>query len=104
VFLKNGKFKTEQKGEIMSYQVVFQKTGKTVTWDPQYDNLLELAEANGIDIEFECRNGFCGDCAVRLLSGEVVMEETEGLDAKDGAEDLILACVAIPTSDVVLDI
>ncbi|MFM2485087.1 class I ribonucleotide reductase maintenance protein YfaE [Celerinatantimonas yamalensis] len=34
-------------------------------------SLLEAAEQVGINVEYQCRNGFCGACRKRLTSGKV---------------------------------
>lgn len=87
----------------MSPKVTFKKSGKSVEWDKKYESLLELAEANGVNIESECEQGFCGTCKTKLISGQVNMESTDGLETEDGEQNMILPCVAIPETDVVLD-
>ena len=87
----------------MAYKVEFKKSGKIVEWNDKYESLLELAEANGIEIESECRQGYCGTCMVKLLSGQVEMENTDGLDETDIENNMILTCTAIPKTDVVLE-
>ncbi len=34
-------------------------------------NLLEALESQNIDIDYQCREGFCGSCQVQLVDGEV---------------------------------
>ena len=34
-------------------------------------NLLEALESQNIDIEYQCREGFCGSCQIQLVDGEV---------------------------------
>ncbi|MCF8024597.1 MAG: 2Fe-2S iron-sulfur cluster binding domain-containing protein [Desulfobacteraceae bacterium] len=87
----------------MAVQVEFQKSGKTTTWDDSHESILELAEANGIEIDTECEAGMCGTCKIRLLSGKVDMETEDGLDEDDIKQNMILVCVAIPVTDIVLD-
>lgn len=72
-------------------------------WDNRFASILELAEENGIDIQYECRQGFCGTCKVKLLSGKVDMETEDGLEDNDKREGFILTCVAVPRSDIVLE-
>jgi hypothetical protein len=38
-----------------------------------------------------------------MISGEVSMEETQGLENGDETENVILPCVAIPLTDVILE-
>ena len=87
----------------MAYKVTFQKSGKVLEWNGRFESILELAEDNGIEIEYECRQGFCGTCKVKLLSGEVDMDIEDGLEDEDREEGFILTCVAVPKSDIVLE-
>ena len=87
----------------MAYQVEFRASGKTVEWSDQYQSLLELAQAHGVEIDSLCEQGICGTCKVRLISGQVEMEDADVLEPEDVAQNMILACVAVPTSDLVVD-
>jgi len=87
----------------MGYKVTFQKSGTVLEWNDRFESILELAEENGIEIEYECRQGFCGTCKVKLLSGEVDMDIEDGLEDEDREEGFILTCVAVPKSDIVLE-
>jgi len=84
-------------------KIQFQKSGKTLEWDDRFENILDLAEANGIQLENACRVGVCGTCKVKLLSGEVYMETEDGLQDEDRNQNMILPCVAIPKTDLVID-
>jgi len=84
-------------------KIQFQKSGKTLEWDDRFENVLDLAEANGIQLENACRVGVCGTCKVKLLSGEVYMETEDGLQDEDRNQNLILPCVAVPKADLVID-
>ncbi|WP_041063685.1 class I ribonucleotide reductase maintenance protein YfaE [Candidatus Tachikawaea gelatinosa] len=37
-----------------------------------YLNLLNILEKNNIEIEFQCRQGYCGSCRMRLLKGKII--------------------------------
>lgn len=88
----------------MAYTVEFKRSGKVLPWDDRFENLMDFAEANGIVLENECHVGVCGSCKVALLSGEVFMEVDDGLDDEPPGHGKILPCVALPKSDVVLDL
>jgi ferredoxin len=93
-----------QGGDVnVNFRIEFSKSGKTVEWDEQFQNILELAESNGVPIPSDCRMGVCGTCKTKLLSGEVEMETEEGLNEDDKAQKMILLCVAVPKSDLKLD-
>jgi len=87
----------------MAYTVEFRKSGKKVEWSDEYASLLELAQANDVEIESVCEQGICGTCKTKLISGEVEMEAADVLEPEEVAENMILPCVATPKSDVVLD-
>ena len=81
--------------------VGFRRTGKTVPVEhPQ--TLLDAAEAAGVKLDYSCRNGTCGTCRVKLVSGTVAMGRTDALLKGDVADRMVLACQARPTSPEVL--
>lgn len=74
-------------------EVVFNAAGDHSTWAPGAGSLLELAEASGLKPEFGCRQGACGACKTRLVSGEVVyFREISAAHASDE----VLICSAVP--------
>jgi ferredoxin-NADP reductase/MOSC domain-containing protein YiiM len=81
-------------------EVVFVKSGVTARWDPDYDNLLDFAEDQGIHPDFDCRSGICQTCMHELLEGEVDYI-VEPLDPPDPGQ--VLLCSARPTTDLVID-
>ncbi len=87
----------------MAFKITFQKSGKTFEWESSFNNLLDFAEAKGIQMESGCRIGVCGSCKVKLISGSVTMETEDGLEDGDQANRMILPCVAVPESDLVMD-
>jgi len=67
------------------------------------ETLLESAEKNGVLIPSGCRQGQCGTCATKLISGNVQMANEEALTEEMRRQGFILPCVSKPLSDVVLD-
>jgi glycine betaine catabolism B len=65
--------------------------------------VLEVAEEAGIPIEYACRQGYCGICKVKLLSGEVSMNVKDGLSLLDQSSNMILACQAKAVGDIAVD-
>ncbi|MGE0362577.1 MAG: 2Fe-2S iron-sulfur cluster-binding protein [Vicinamibacterales bacterium] len=65
--------------------------------------LLDAADAHGLPIPSLCRAGVCGTCRTRVVEGQV---ECDGgiLDAEDRAAGYVLACVASPRSDCVIEV
>jgi ferredoxin-NADP reductase len=64
--------------------------------------LLDLAERNGVQIPFGCRQGQCGTCATRVLSGTVQMDVESGLTAEQKNAGYVLPCVSRAEGTVVL--
>lgn len=67
------------------------------------ETVLEASERVGVDIDYSCRVGTCGECKVKLLSGEVTMEVEDGLDPGEKDQGIILACQAKSTGGVSVD-
>ena len=82
--------------------VAFQRSAKSATVQGD-DTVLEAGERIGVEMNFSCRVGSCGECSVRLISGEVKMDVEDALEPEDKAAGIILACQAHPTSNVVVE-
>ncbi|WP_433794903.1 2Fe-2S iron-sulfur cluster-binding protein [Actinoplanes sp. CA-252034] len=67
-------------------------------WAPG-KRLLDVIIDAGLNPPYSCRQGQCGACAVRLVSGEVTLVDNEILEEEDFAEGYILACQAVPVTD-----
>ena len=64
--------------------------------------LLELAERNAVQIPYGCRQGVCGTCATRVLSGTVQMDVEAGLTLEQKLAGYVLTCVSRAEGTVVL--
>jgi MOSC domain-containing protein YiiM/ferredoxin-NADP reductase/predicted pyridoxine 5'-phosphate oxidase superfamily flavin-nucleotide-binding protein len=82
-------------------QVEFSRSGKSVTWDPKYETILELAEQHGLDPDYSCRSGICHTCKCAILEGKVDYIE-EPLN--DPGEGNVLICCARPKTNLVIDV
>jgi 3-ketosteroid 9alpha-monooxygenase subunit B len=60
--------------------------------------MLDAMLEAGLDAPYSCREGVCGACACRLISGEVEMAHNEVLDDRDLADGYILACQSVAVS------
>ena len=85
-------------GEVI--QVNFAKTGRQLAWTPGATSLLELAEANGINVDSGCRAGSCGTCQTRIKDGEVVYRQPPDYDPEPGA---CLPCLCTPKTHLTLE-
>jgi ring-1,2-phenylacetyl-CoA epoxidase subunit PaaE len=60
--------------------------------------ILEKALDADINMPFSCQGGVCTTCRGKLLSGEVRMEEPDGLSDEEIEDGYILTCVSHPVS------
>jgi ferredoxin-NADP reductase len=81
--------------------VVFLHSGK-VCQASAGSTLLDLAEKNGVQIPYGCRQGLCGACATRVVSGTVQMDVEAGLTAEQKAAGYVLPCVSRVEGTVVV--
>ncbi|WP_231662606.1 2Fe-2S iron-sulfur cluster-binding protein [Pseudanabaena sp. 'Roaring Creek'] len=108
-FAKAKPKKSEQPQEIIpknensdAIEVVFNKSGKTINWNPDRGSILDFAEANEIYPDHSCRVGVCGTCACKISEGEVEYEEKPTAAVESGS---VLICISRPkTAKIVLDI
>ncbi|RQS72495.1 ferredoxin [Burkholderia sp. Bp8963] len=72
---------------------------------PDSLTLLEAAAFANVSLPRSCRNGTCRTCLCRIVSGSVrYTVEWPGLSREEKAEGYTLPCVAVATSDVVIDV
>ncbi|HVR22616.1 MAG TPA: iron-sulfur cluster-binding domain-containing protein [Candidatus Polarisedimenticolia bacterium] len=81
--------------------VVFSHSEKVCQLAPG-STLLDLAEQNDVKIPYGCRQGLCGTCATRVLSGAVQMDVEAGLTAEQKNAGYVLPCVSRAEGTVVL--
>ena len=81
-------------------EIVFAKSGKSYTWNQHARSLLEFGEANGIPLDFGCREGNCGTCRTAILSGEVDQVMESGVKLTGNS---CLTCISIPKSHLILN-
>jgi uncharacterized protein len=87
-------------GEIA--EIVFTQSGKTLTWQAEYDSILEFAEANDLEPAYNCRQGICGTCMCTIREGEVAYQTEPSAEITEGS---VLICIAKPkTARVVLEL
>ncbi|MDP6875678.1 MAG: 2Fe-2S iron-sulfur cluster-binding protein [Alphaproteobacteria bacterium] len=80
--------------------VTFARSNKKITWDGTQGSILELAEANGIELDSGCRAGSCGTCITAVKTGDVDYVEEPGSRPESGS---CLACISVPKTDLALD-
>ncbi|ABG39653.1 Oxidoreductase FAD-binding region [Paraglaciecola sp. T6c] len=86
--------RAEQEAE--SALIIFAQSGIEQSWNRGDKSLLEVAESSGLTPEYSCRNGQCGSCAAKLLSGSVTYRNNPSAHVD---ESEILLCCAVPAKD-----
>jgi ferredoxin-NADP reductase len=80
--------------------VHFTRSGRKLQWTGKESNLLDFAEAHGIQVESGCRSGSCGSCVTTLTSGAVDYARAPDYDLAPGQ---CLLCVAKPRTALALE-
>lgn len=66
--------------------------------------VLQALESAGFELPNSCRNGTCRTCLCRLACGTVrYLVEWPGLSIEEKREDYLLPCVAVASSDLVIN-
>ncbi|CAI07088.1 CDP-6-deoxy-L-threo-D-glycero-4-hexulose-3-dehyd rase reductase [Aromatoleum aromaticum EbN1] len=88
----------------MPFQISLEPGGQRFTADDD-QTILEAALAAGLLLPYGCRDGACGACKGRVLSGEVDIGEVSASALPDAerAAGLALFCRARARSDLVLE-
>lgn len=88
----------------MNFTVTLQPSGRT--FDVQRDEpLLAAAIRQGVGLPYGCRDGACGSCKSRLLTGRVIhgAHQQKALSLAEEEAGLILTCCATPQTDCVVE-
>jgi ferredoxin len=81
--------------------VSFARSGLNVRWGPDFQSLLELAEACDVPVRWACRTGVCHSCETGLINCAVdYPPEPVGPPAEGNA----LICCGRPQGDIVIDL
>lgn len=70
---------------------------------PRSQELIYALEEHGMPPEASCRSGECGDCRVKVCSGEVFHAEEARVRMADRMFGYAHSCVAYPLTDVEVD-
>lgn len=99
---KKSSSKTALNNTTATTTVTFQLSGKSGKISPD-ETILDVADTLDVEIDNSCRDGSCGSCIIKKISGEVVMDNEEGLEPEEKAAGMILACQAKAKDDVVVE-
>ena len=87
-----------------AFQITVQPSGRAFSADAG-ETILAAAIKGGIGLPYGCKDGACGSCKCRKLSGTVRHGEhqAKALSADEEAAGLVLTCCAQPLSHAVLE-
>jgi ferredoxin-NADP reductase len=84
------------------FRVTFTKSGLTIDCDST-TTILTAARGAGMRLPSSCRQGVCGTCKSRLVSGAVDMKAAGGIRQREVDQGMILLCCSRPTNDLVVE-
>jgi CDP-4-dehydro-6-deoxyglucose reductase len=69
------------------------------------ETVLTAGIRQGIGLPYGCKDGACGSCKCKMLSGKVLhgAHQTKALTPEEEAAGFVLTCCAMPQSDVILE-
>jgi CDP-4-dehydro-6-deoxyglucose reductase len=87
-----------------TFSVNIQPSNRTFTVNPD-EAVLPAGIRQGIGLPYGCKDGACGSCKCKMLSGTVVHgpHQSKALSTQEEAAGMVLTCCAVPTSDLVLE-
>lgn len=90
--------------EVQAAQITLIRDGLTRSFPfkSAHGNLLQAAEAAGLEVPYSCTSGVCGTCRAKCLEGEVAMERNFALSAQEVAQGFVLTCQCHPLSSHVV--
>ncbi len=88
----------------MASQLTIEPSKQQITVEDG-DTILDAAMRAGFNMPYGCRNGACGACKGRVLSGEVRHRDhsTSALNQTEQSQGLALFCCAEPVGDVSIE-
>lgn len=88
----------------MTFSITVQPSGRAFSANPD-ETLLAAGIRQGIGLPYGCKDGACGSCKCKLVSGSVTHGEhqSKALSSEEEAAGYILTCCGVAHSDVVIE-
>ncbi|WP_246624570.1 NADH:ubiquinone reductase (Na(+)-transporting) subunit F [Oceanobacter mangrovi] len=89
---------------MMSFLVTVEPTGEQIEVE-EGQTILDAALRQGVWLPFACGHGTCATCKIQVLDGDVDVGAASSFALMDMERDegKVLACCAIPESDLVIE-
>lgn len=86
------------------FTVTVQPSGRTFTVEHD-EAVLPAGIRQGIGLPYGCKDGACGSCKCKLITGTVVhgAHQEKALSQEEAAAGMILTCCAVPQTDLLLE-
>ncbi len=86
------------------FQIQIEPSGRSFTVSPT-ETLLAAGIAQGINLPYGCKDGACGSCKCKMVSGSVTHgpHQSKALSDEEEVQGFVLPCCATATSDLVLE-
>ncbi len=91
-------------GSAPHFTVMVEPSGTTFLANTD-ETLLAAGIRQGVGLPYGCKDGACGSCKCKMLSGSVVHGnfQRKALSVEEEAAHFVLTCCATPRSDIVLE-
>ncbi|HXA48459.1 MAG TPA: CDP-6-deoxy-delta-3,4-glucoseen reductase [Burkholderiaceae bacterium] len=88
----------------MSFQISVQPSNRQFTCDDG-ETVLAAAIRAGVGLPYGCKNGACGSCKGKLVSGSIAQgkHQEKALSATEAEQGQALFCCAVPQTDLVIE-
>ena len=88
----------------MTFTISVEPSGRTFTAEPE-ESMLAAGIRQGIGLPYGCKDGACGSCKCKLVSGSVKHgpHQPKALSADEEAAGYVLTCCGVAQSDVVIE-
>ena len=88
----------------MTHTITVQPSGRSFEAEP-HESMLAAGIRQGIGLPYGCKEGACGSCKCRKISGTVRHgpHQEKALSAQEEADGYVLTCVGVAQTDVVLE-
>ena len=89
----------------MNFKVHIEPSGREFQI-AQDESVLDASLRQGLSIPYGCRSGYCGACKCKVISGELHYGDNDpgALSEQEKLVGMALPCIAIPKTDLVLEI
>src|SRR5580698_10626473 len=89
----------------MAFNVTLRQSGRQFQVEPD-EAVLLAALRQGIGLPYGCKNGACGSCKGKVISGEIKQRErsSSALSNDEKNRGMALFCCATPICDLEIDV